>query len=149
MRNQGFTTTELVVTVGILALLTCIAVPTAIAYMPSYNAKRAARDIVSQMQLARIHAINRRVTTVAVFSPASFHPNGGLGHYMIYEDNDIGIKEQAIFALSQMNDNGGIAYLIDIAKTHPSIKLRKKAIFWLGQSNDPKALDTIIDLAKQ
>jgi hypothetical protein len=40
------------------------------------------------MQLARIHAINHRVTTVAIFAPASFHPNGGLGHYKIYEDND-------------------------------------------------------------
>ncbi|MDD8025414.1 MAG: HEAT repeat domain-containing protein [Acidobacteriota bacterium] len=50
------------------------------------------------------------------------------------------VKEQAVFAISQMPKDKSVPMLIDIAKTNPSPEIRKKAIFWLGQSGDESAI---------
>jgi HEAT repeat protein len=50
------------------------------------------------------------------------------------------LKEQAIFAISQMPKDRSVPMLIDIAKTNKSPAARKRALFWLGQSGDPAAL---------
>lgn len=54
------------------------------------------------------------------------------------QDRDV--REQAVFALSQLDDHRGTEPLIRLAKTNPDPAIRKKAIFWLGQSEDPRAL---------
>ncbi|MEJ2234172.1 MAG: GspH/FimT family pseudopilin [Syntrophobacterales bacterium] len=87
-RNLGFTTIELIVTVGVIAALAAVSVPVFRNFSPSYNAKHAARNIVSQMQLARVHAIRNRVTTVAVFYPKTFLPADQANSFLIYEDAD-------------------------------------------------------------
>lgn len=85
-RNLGFTTIELIVTVGVIAALAAASVPIFRNFSPSYNAKHAARNIVSQMQLARVHAIRNRVTTVVVFYPQTFLPASQANSFLIYED---------------------------------------------------------------
>ena len=87
-RNLGFTTIELLVTVGIMATVSAISVPIFKNFSPSYNSKQAARNIVSQMQLARVHAIRNRVTTVVAFYPQSFVPVDQANSFLIYEDNN-------------------------------------------------------------
>ncbi len=87
-RNLGFTTVELLVTVGIMATVAAISVPIFKNFSPSYNSKQAARNIVSQMQLARVHAIRNRVTTVVAFYPKSFVPADQANSFLIYEDNN-------------------------------------------------------------
>ena len=62
-RNLGFTTIELIVTVGVIAALAAASVPIFRNFSPSYNSKHAARNIVSQMQLARVRAIRNGVTS--------------------------------------------------------------------------------------
>ncbi len=87
-KNLGFTAAELVVTVGIMATVAAVSVPLIKQYTPTYNTKLAVRDIVSQMQLARIHAIKNQVTTLLVFYPESFTPAGGVGSFMVFEDDN-------------------------------------------------------------
>ncbi len=87
-RNLGFTTVELLVTVGIMATVAAISLPIFKNFSPSYNSKQAARNIVSQMQLARVHAIRNRVTTVVAFYPKSFVPADQANSFLIYEDNN-------------------------------------------------------------
>ena len=87
-RNLGFTTVELLVTVGIMATVAAISLPVFRNFSPSYNSKQAARNIVSQMQLARVHAIRNRVTTVVAFYPKSFVPADQANSFLIYEDNN-------------------------------------------------------------
>jgi Tfp pilus assembly protein FimT len=87
-RNLGFTTIELIVTVGVIVALAAISLPVFKNFSPSYNSKQAARSIVSQMQLSRVHAIRNRVTTVAVFYPKSFVPADQANSFLIYEDNN-------------------------------------------------------------
>ena len=87
-RNLGFTTIELIVTVGVIAALAAASVPIFRNFSPSYNSKHAARNIVSQMQLARVRAIRNRVTAVVVFHPKTFMPADKANSFMIYEDSN-------------------------------------------------------------
>ena len=87
-RDRGFTTIELVVTVGIMATVAAISIPIMNSFSPSYNSKVAARDIVSQMQLVRVHAIKDRVTTVVAFYPEDYIPTAQSNSYLIYEDSN-------------------------------------------------------------
>ena len=105
-RYLGFTTIELIVTVGVVVALAAVSLPVFRNLSPSYNAKHAARNIVSQMQLARVHAIRNRVTTVAVFYPQDFMVADKANSFLIYEDtNKDWIQdpgENVIFARSKM-----------------------------------------------
>jgi hypothetical protein len=56
------------------------------------------------------------------------------------------IKDQAVFALSQLPKDKSVPILIDIAKTNRSLAVRKRAIFWLGQTGDPAALKFFEDI---
>lgn len=53
------------------------------------------------------------------------------------------LKEQVIFALSQVKEGGAVDQLIDIARKDKDPEMRKRAIFWLGQSHDPRAAQAI------
>jgi len=86
--HQGFSVIEVAVVVGMIALLAALSAPVMSGYGPSYNSKKAAREIVSQMQLARIHAIRNRVNTVVVFYPNDFSPAEQANSFLIYEDTD-------------------------------------------------------------
>ena len=105
-RNLGFTTIELIVTVGVIAALAAASVPVFRNFSPSYNSKHAARKIVSQMQLARVHAIRNRVTAVVVFYPKDFTVAHEANSFLIYEDtNEDWIQdagETVIFARTKM-----------------------------------------------
>jgi hypothetical protein len=64
----------------------------------------------------------------------------GLGE-IVYDDSGDGeVRESAIFALSQLDDDAGVPILIEIVRQHPDPNLKKKAIFWLGQSGDPRVV---------
>jgi hypothetical protein len=56
------------------------------------------------------------------------------------KDDSSGLKDQAVFAISQLPKDKAVPMLIDIAKTNGSPSVRKKAIFWLGQTGDEAAL---------
>jgi HEAT repeat protein len=61
--------------------------------------------------------------------------------YAGVQDQDL--KEQAIFAMAQTHDTGGVSQLIAIARKDPNTEMRKKALFWLSQSKDPRAASVI------
>ncbi len=86
--HQGFSVIEIAVVVGMVVLLAALSAPVMSGYSPSYNSKKAAREIVSQMQLARIHSIKNRVTTVVVFYPEGSFPADQANSFLIYEDNN-------------------------------------------------------------
>jgi hypothetical protein len=61
-------------------------------------------------------------------------------------DESEDVREHAVFALSQLDDDAGVPELITIARTHESPRIRAKALFWLGQSGDRRALDLFEEL---
>jgi hypothetical protein len=61
------------------------------------------------------------------------------------DDEDREVRESAVFALSQLGDEG-IPALIRIARSNKDPKIRRTALFWLGQSEDPRALELFEEL---
>jgi HEAT repeat protein len=53
---------------------------------------------------------------------------------------DRGVRDAAVFALSQRPRDEGVPALMRLARNDRDPEIRRKAIFWLGQSDDPRAL---------
>jgi len=61
---------------------------------------------------------------------------------------DVDVQEQAVFALSQVRDGGGVEPLLEIARRHANPRIRKSAMFWLAQSEDPRAVALFEELLR-
>lgn len=57
------------------------------------------------------------------------------------DDEDLEVREAAVFALSQGREKASMRYLIEIARTNRHPQLREHALFWLAQRDDPEVLD--------
>lgn len=72
---QGFTLTEMMVVVGIIALLSAIAVPNYLDWNRKYQLREAVGNLYGNLQLARMSAMNQNTTvTVTVTQAASTSP---------------------------------------------------------------------------
>jgi HEAT repeat protein len=60
-----------------------------------------------------------------------------------------GMREQALFALTQSRDPKAIDALIEIARTETDPELRQQAIFWVGRSGDPRARELMLEVLEQ
>jgi type IV fimbrial biogenesis protein FimT len=56
-KRSGFTLIELIVIIALLAILTAVGVPNYLSWLPKYRLKSAARDLYSNLQLAKMSAI--------------------------------------------------------------------------------------------
>ena len=65
-RNSGFSLMELMVVVGIIAILSAIAIPSLSTMVPSFRLRSTARDMVSCYQEARLRAIKENTTVVVI-----------------------------------------------------------------------------------
>jgi prepilin-type N-terminal cleavage/methylation domain-containing protein len=105
-KDQGFSLIELIVILAILATLASFSTVLIQSFSTSYYLRQAMSRIVSQVQLARIHAIKNRTNTVVVFRPDSFSPGGRAGTFSIYEDTNKNWKqdggEKTIMAAANM-----------------------------------------------
>jgi hypothetical protein len=61
-----------------------------------------------------------------------------------YRDTpDAGLREHALFVLSQRNDELAFNELMHIASADSDKRMRARAMFWLGQKNDPRVAKLI------
>ena len=82
MRKDGFTLIELLVTSVVLGIMVAIAIPGFSSWLPNYRLKGAAREVYSNMQLARLGAIRGNTDWAIVFD-AGVTP----GRYFICSDD--------------------------------------------------------------
>ena len=66
-RQAGFTMVELMIVIVVIAILSAIAVPNIISWLPNYRLKSAARDLFSNMQKARMQAVKENKNIVTRF----------------------------------------------------------------------------------
>lgn len=58
--QRGITFIELMTVVAVIGIMSAMAVPSFLSYMPKLRVKSAARDVVSQLRLARSKAVSER-----------------------------------------------------------------------------------------
>ncbi|MBW1800741.1 MAG: prepilin-type N-terminal cleavage/methylation domain-containing protein [Deltaproteobacteria bacterium] len=75
-RTDGFTLIEVMVVMIILAVLAAIAIPAFSAWLPRYRLKRAATDLHSNMQLARLSAVKANASRDVAFSAGQYVISG-------------------------------------------------------------------------
>lgn len=86
--KKGFTLIELVVIIGITAILAIIATPIISKTIPNYRLKGAAREIYSNLQKAKLEAVRQNSDVIMAFTTGTYTAEGGVGSYEVSYDND-------------------------------------------------------------
>ncbi len=82
-RAAGFTVMELVVVIGLMAIISAIAMPSFVSWLPSYRLSAGARQVAADLQLARMKAISRNTSyhlnflTSSTYQPEYDNDNDG------------------------------------------------------------------------
>lgn len=101
--------------------------------------------------MARDQSLPRETRKSAIFwmgQAAGDRAARTLGDLVEGSEADVDVQEQAVFALSQLRDGGGVDALLEIARSHRNARVRKTAMFWLAQSNDPRAVTLFEELLR-
>ena len=85
--DQGFSMTELVVIVAIIAILILVGVPNFSNWQANTKLKGAARNVVSTLQLAKIEAAKRNENMLVSFTSGAYTSSGGVGSYQVFVDD--------------------------------------------------------------
>jgi prepilin-type N-terminal cleavage/methylation domain-containing protein len=70
-KNSGFTLIELLMAIAIIAVLASTAIPAIVNWLPNYKLKKAARDMYSHFQQAKLQAIRLNMEVAVVFNSAN------------------------------------------------------------------------------
>ena len=104
----GFTVIELLIAVGILGILSSIAIPSYNAWLPKTRVNNAARELFTELQLAKMKAITENNDYVITFDSAN-------NTYSIYDDDDNDFATAGA-------ESDELVKAIDIDTKHPGIE---------------------------
>jgi len=74
-RDSGLTLVELMVVISIIAIMSAVAIPNLISWLPNYRLNGAAREVLSAIELARLTAVRENASVAVTFTPgnAAYH----------------------------------------------------------------------------
>jgi type IV fimbrial biogenesis protein FimT len=78
-KQTGFTLVELLIVIGMIALISLISIPNVIGMLPDYRLRSAAHDLFSNFQKAKLEGVKRNINTAVCFSA---------GGYTVFVDAD-------------------------------------------------------------
>ncbi len=81
-KNSGFTLLEVITVIGIMCVISAIAIPNYITHRNKQKVTQAARQIYSALQSAKMTAIQNNTDINVLFSPGS----GSSATYRVFED---------------------------------------------------------------
>jgi type IV fimbrial biogenesis protein FimT len=67
-KTSGFTLMELMVTIAIIAILSAIAIPNFVAWVPKFKLGGASRDVLAILQKTRVQAVKDNTNYVLMFN---------------------------------------------------------------------------------
>ncbi len=86
-KSSGFTLIELMIGIGIISIMTAIAVPAVMNWLPKYRLEAAANDLRSNMQKAKLEAVKRNTDVIIIFTTGAYVPAGSVGSYQVFVDD--------------------------------------------------------------
>lgn len=90
--ENGFSLVELIIVIAIIGIAAAIAIPGFINWLPNYRLKAAVQDIYSNIQLAKLTAVQRNRNCVIVFNQTV----AGTGFdYVVFVDTDGNVEFNA------------------------------------------------------
>jgi type IV fimbrial biogenesis protein FimT len=109
--NSGMTIFELMVVIGILAILAGIAIPGFIGWLPSYRLSSAADDVQSTLQNAKLRAIRENAIVRVNFdfgndTYVAFIDNGANADNGTQEADEVMVKNGQMPAGIDLQDSG-------------------------------------------
>ncbi len=115
MIKSGFTLIEVMVVVAIVGIMSAVAIPSIINWLPNYRLSSAAGDIVSCLQEAKMRAVKENTNVIVIFSSNEYEAfvdngeGGGNAGNNIKDGSEPRIKNISMPAdidLSDFNDPG-------------------------------------------
>ena len=67
-KQSGFTIVEIIIVIAVLGIMAAIGVPNFLNWLPKYRLQSAARDLYSNLYLAKISAIKNNTSWAIVFN---------------------------------------------------------------------------------
>jgi Tfp pilus assembly protein FimT len=127
-KRSGFTLIQLTIVIALLAILTAAGLPNFLSWLPKYRLKSAARDLYSNLQLAKMSAIKaNKNCRVKYYKNPDRYTVDLLNKTMRLSDYRSGITfwgpNNQTFAVSTItfnsrgSSNSGYAYLANSGKT--------------------------------
>ncbi len=71
LKTSGFTVVEMLLTIGIASIILAIAIPALLSTLPRLRLSSAARQVASDLQVARIKAISQNTANTVTFNTST------------------------------------------------------------------------------
>ncbi len=103
--SAGFSLVELMIVIGIIAIMAAVSTPGLLAWLPNYRLKSAARDLYSTLQNARLMAVKENASVRIIFNN-TVNP----GFYLVDIDGSGAVDQPGEYTVSLAGYGSGVDF---------------------------------------